>query len=154
MQAFKDKDGNRFDGGKKYRLRVPANAPAEQFWSLTLYDTETRAMIQNRANDSARSGLDTLETTRTVPLILTLTSGNVQPNAAVSVKLAQQYDTLVAFRDSEMSLRRQQCRRALSGNNVVTQWMWAVGHASRVDVAAAADAVPRLLAEEEGAVFV
>jgi hypothetical protein len=62
MQAFKDKDGNRLDGGKKYRLRVPANAPAEQFWSLTLYDTETRTMIQNAANDSARSGLDTLET--------------------------------------------------------------------------------------------
>jgi hypothetical protein len=45
MQAFKDKDGNRLDGGKKYRLRVPANAPAEQFWSLTLSDTATRAMI-------------------------------------------------------------------------------------------------------------
>jgi hypothetical protein len=62
LQAFKDKDGNRFDGGKTYRLRVPANAPAEQFWSLTLYDTDTRTMIQNAANDSARSGLDTLET--------------------------------------------------------------------------------------------
>ncbi len=75
---------------------------------------------------------------------LTVPSGSVQPNAAVSVKFAQQYDTLVAFRDAEMSLRRQQCRRALSGNDVVTQWMWAVGHASRVDVAAAGDAVPRL----------
>jgi hypothetical protein len=32
------------------------------FWPQRLYDTETRAMIQNRANDSARSGLDTLET--------------------------------------------------------------------------------------------
>jgi hypothetical protein len=62
MQAFKDKNGNRFDGGKKYRLRVPANAPAEQFWSLTLYDTVTRTMIKNAANDSARSGLDKLET--------------------------------------------------------------------------------------------
>ena len=40
MQAFKDKNGDRLDGGQKYRLRVPANAPAEQFWSLTLYDTE------------------------------------------------------------------------------------------------------------------
>ena len=29
VQAFKDKDGNRFDGGKSYRLHVPANAPAE-----------------------------------------------------------------------------------------------------------------------------
>jgi hypothetical protein len=62
VQAFKDKDDNRFDGGKSYRLHVPANAPAEQFWSLTLYDTETRAMIQNPGNDSARSGLDKLKT--------------------------------------------------------------------------------------------
>ncbi|MDM0085469.1 DUF1254 domain-containing protein [Variovorax sp. J31P179] len=62
MQAFKDKDGNRFVGGKLYRLRVPANAPAEQFWSLTLYDTATRSMVQNPANDAARSSLDKLKT--------------------------------------------------------------------------------------------
>ena len=62
MQAFRDKDGNYFDGGKKYRMNVPANAPAEQFWSLTLYDTETRTMIKNASNDSARSGLDKLKT--------------------------------------------------------------------------------------------
>jgi len=62
VQAFKDKDGNRLDGGKSYRLHVPANAPAEQFWSLTLYDTATRSMIQNPVNDSARSSLDKLKT--------------------------------------------------------------------------------------------
>ena len=55
VQAFKDKDGNRFDGGKNYRLHVPANVPAAAFWSLTLYDTATRSMIQNPSNDSARS---------------------------------------------------------------------------------------------------
>ena len=47
VQAFKDKDGNHFDGGKSYRLHVPANAPASAFWSLTLYDTATRSMVQN-----------------------------------------------------------------------------------------------------------
>jgi hypothetical protein len=62
VQAFKDKDGNRLDGGKKYHLHVPANAPAEAFWSLTLYDTATRSMIQNPTNDSARSSLDKLKT--------------------------------------------------------------------------------------------
>lgn len=62
VQAFKDKDGNRFDGGKSYRLHVPANAPAEQFWSLTIYDPATRSMLQNPGNDSARSSLDKLKT--------------------------------------------------------------------------------------------
>ena len=62
VQAFKDKDGNRFDGAKSYRLHVPANAPAEAFWSLTLYDTATRSMIQSPSNDAARSSLDTLKT--------------------------------------------------------------------------------------------
>jgi hypothetical protein len=62
IQAFKDKDENHFDGGKRYRLHVPANPPAAAFWSLTLYDTATRSMLQNPGNDSARSGLDTLET--------------------------------------------------------------------------------------------
>jgi hypothetical protein len=62
VQAFKDKDGNRLLGGKSYRLHVPANAPAEQFWSLALYDTATRSMIQNPGNDAARSSLDALKT--------------------------------------------------------------------------------------------
>ena len=62
VQAFKDKNGSRLIGGKSYRLRVPANAPAEAFWSLTLYDTATRSMIQNPSNDSARSSLDKLKT--------------------------------------------------------------------------------------------
>ena len=62
IQAFKDKDGNHFDGGKSYRLHVPANPPAAAFWSLTLYDTATRSMIQNPTNDSARSSYDELKT--------------------------------------------------------------------------------------------
>ena len=62
MQAFKDKDGNRLDGGKAYRLHVPANVPAAAFWSLTIYDTATRSMIQNASNDAAVSSYDKLKT--------------------------------------------------------------------------------------------
>jgi hypothetical protein len=40
-----EKDGSRFDGGKNYRLRVPPDAPAKQFWSVTLYDVDTRSFI-------------------------------------------------------------------------------------------------------------
>jgi hypothetical protein len=33
------------DGGKSYSLNVPPNAPVAQFWSFTVYDKETRALI-------------------------------------------------------------------------------------------------------------
>lgn len=42
-----DKDGAWLDGSKNYRLHVPANAPAKLFWSLTVYDTETRSFFDN-----------------------------------------------------------------------------------------------------------
>jgi hypothetical protein len=62
IQAFKDKDGNRIEGSKSYRLHIPNDVPAAAFWSLTLYDTATRSMIQNSRNDSARSSYDKLKT--------------------------------------------------------------------------------------------
>jgi hypothetical protein len=44
--AFKDADGNRLDGSKTYQVTLPADIPAARFWSLTLYDNETRSMLQ------------------------------------------------------------------------------------------------------------
>ena len=61
VQTFRDKDGNHFDGAQSYRLHVPANPPAAAFWSLTLYDSATRSMVQNPTNDAARSSYDDLK---------------------------------------------------------------------------------------------
>ena len=61
VQTFKDKDGNRPDGAKSYRLHVPANVPAASFWSVTLYDTESRSMLQNSRNLSALSSYSKLK---------------------------------------------------------------------------------------------
>lgn len=47
LGTFKDSDGNWLDGGKTYKLKVPANPPVKRFWSLAVYDTETRSLIQN-----------------------------------------------------------------------------------------------------------
>jgi hypothetical protein len=44
--AFKDADGNRLDGARSYRVTLPPDIPAARFWSLTLYDNETRSMLQ------------------------------------------------------------------------------------------------------------
>ena len=61
IQTFKDKDGQWLDGAKNYRLPVPPNAPADDFWSITLYDVKTRSMIQNAANKSALTSRDKLK---------------------------------------------------------------------------------------------
>ena len=44
--AFKDADGKRLDGAKTYQVTLPPDIPAARFWSLTLYDNETRSMLQ------------------------------------------------------------------------------------------------------------
>jgi hypothetical protein len=44
--AFVDAAGAPLDGGKNYRLTLPKDIPAARFWSLTLYDNQTRSMLQ------------------------------------------------------------------------------------------------------------
>lgn len=41
-----DSDGNFFDGSKSYRLRLPAGVPAKDFWSICVYDPQTRSELQ------------------------------------------------------------------------------------------------------------
>ena len=44
--AFVDAKNQPLDGGKTYRLHLPPNIPAKDFWSLVLYDNQTRSMLQ------------------------------------------------------------------------------------------------------------
>jgi len=53
--AYLDADGNPFDGSKTYRIHVPPNVPAKDFWSFTLYDNQTRSMLQT---DQRFPGID------------------------------------------------------------------------------------------------
>lgn len=46
LVAFVDADGQPFDGARTYTLQLPAGIPAEKFWSITLYDNQTRSMLQ------------------------------------------------------------------------------------------------------------
>jgi hypothetical protein len=45
LGAFADNQGALLEPGKTYRLHVPADTPAAQFWSLTVYDRATWAFI-------------------------------------------------------------------------------------------------------------
>lgn len=57
-----DKDGNYLDGSKYYKLNIPANAPAQDFWSLVIYDPQTRSELQTSqpfpSKNSKRDDLD------------------------------------------------------------------------------------------------
>jgi hypothetical protein len=53
--SIRDGDGHPFEGGKTYRLRVPTNAPVEQYWSVTAYDRQTHALIRNMSRASRSS---------------------------------------------------------------------------------------------------
>ena len=45
LGAFVDSNGEYFDGGKIYKVTLPPNIPAEKFWSLTVYDNQSRSML-------------------------------------------------------------------------------------------------------------
>jgi len=45
--AYVDADKNPFDGAKTYKLHLPANPPVANFWAVTIYDPQTRSMLQN-----------------------------------------------------------------------------------------------------------
>jgi hypothetical protein len=44
--AEHDAAGRYLDGGRTYRLHLPPDIPAKDFWSVLVYDPQTRSMLQ------------------------------------------------------------------------------------------------------------
>merc|ERR1711920_1070881 len=44
--AVTDSQKEYLDGSKNYKVVIPADAPAKDFWSLVVYDPQTRSMLQ------------------------------------------------------------------------------------------------------------
>jgi hypothetical protein len=53
----RDSSGAFLDGGKTYKLTVPQPVPAKLFWSLTVYDPDTRSEI---VTDQGKAALRSL----------------------------------------------------------------------------------------------
>lgn len=44
--AYVDENKLPFAGAKSYKVHIPANPPARDFWALTIYDSQTRSQLQ------------------------------------------------------------------------------------------------------------
>jgi hypothetical protein len=61
LMAIKDRGGWAFEGSRTYRLRVPANPPTKQYWSATVYDRSTHALIRGMRRASRSSQIPDLQ---------------------------------------------------------------------------------------------
>jgi hypothetical protein len=60
--GFRDSLGAYLDGSKSYKLTIPGVVPAKLFWSITVYDVDTRCLIATDQDKAAvRSHLDNPE---------------------------------------------------------------------------------------------
>lgn len=55
--GLRDNTGTLLDGALDYTLTVPLPVPGKLFWSVTVYDTETRSQIQSEQNKAALRSL-------------------------------------------------------------------------------------------------
>ena len=51
----RDADGKFLDGSQTYKITLPAPVPVGQFWSFTVYDAQTRSMLET---DQKLAGID------------------------------------------------------------------------------------------------
>ena len=61
LEAAKDGQGRWLDGGRTYRLTVPKDVPVAQFWSVTVYDNESRCFVNSGVSPD-RSSRDAIVT--------------------------------------------------------------------------------------------
>lgn len=60
LSSYRDAKGQWFDGGRTYHLHVPPDVPAGQWWSVALYDIETRCFMDTKYDKveiGSRTGL-------------------------------------------------------------------------------------------------
>jgi hypothetical protein len=59
LVTSRDSTGAHLDGSRSYTLNIPANVPVEEFWSVCVYDAETRSILDTgRPKSSVNSYSD------------------------------------------------------------------------------------------------
>jgi hypothetical protein len=59
--AYRDADGDFLLGSRSYKLHIPANVPAANFWSITLYDASNASGLKNDQPFPSIGSLDKLQ---------------------------------------------------------------------------------------------
>ena len=66
--GVRDKDDNWLDGDKTYKLTMPQPVPARLFWSVTVYDSETRSqVVTDQGKVALRSLFELKDVSKTAP---------------------------------------------------------------------------------------
>ena len=69
--GLRDSTGATMEGGKTYKLAVPQPVPGKLFWSVTVYDTETRSqVITDQGKAALRSLFELKERSGSAPIDL------------------------------------------------------------------------------------
>jgi len=55
--AFVDENGDPLDGSKTYKVNLPPNIPEKNFWSFTVYSSQSRSMLQTDQKGPSVSSL-------------------------------------------------------------------------------------------------
>jgi hypothetical protein len=69
--GVRDASGAYLDGGKGYKLVIPQPVPGKLFWSVTVYDAQTRSEVQTDQDKAAlRSMFELKDASKTAPTTL------------------------------------------------------------------------------------
>jgi hypothetical protein len=101
--TYLDSNGNPLDGSKTYKVNVPANVPAKDFWSFTLYDNQTRSMLQTDAQ-FPRSGAMTRKSYR-IKMDPTISTSLLKRRKAKRATGSRLYPGRVGTRSSAFTVR-------------------------------------------------
>jgi hypothetical protein len=99
LAAYVDSSGAPLLGKGSYHLHLPANPPAEEFWALTVYDTETCAFIRGSPKVEVNSYHEDLQTNSdgSVDLYLSATAPNGKEGNWIALAVGQPWFAFLRF---------------------------------------------------------